>query len=108
MRTVCILAMLAIGAWAVQADAAWLQKKSDNEEDRQAATSREEVRFPKDFFVDEIRGEACHHHPSTYNFDWQWKYISELSAHRRSQVQRGRHQPFRQARRAVEAVGEPA
>ena len=80
MRVACILAMLAIGAWVVQADAAWLQKKSDNEEDQQVATSREEVRFPKDFFVDEIRGEACHHHPSTYNFDWQWKYISELSA----------------------------
>ena len=35
--------------------------------------------FPKDFFVDDIRGEACHRHASTSNFDYQWEYISGLS-----------------------------
>ena len=79
MRTVCILVMLAIGAWTVPANAAWLQKKSDDKEDQQAASDRAGVKFPRDFFVDEIHGEACHHHASTYNFDYQWKYISELS-----------------------------
>ena len=36
-----------------------------------------DIRFPNDFFVDEIRGEACHHHASTSDFDYQWKHISD-------------------------------
>ena len=42
-------------------------------------TAQADIKFPRDFFVDEIRGQACHHHPSTYKFDYQWEYISELS-----------------------------
>ena len=38
-----------------------------------------DIKFPNDFFVDEIGGEACHHHASTSDFDYQWKHISELS-----------------------------
>ena len=37
------------------------------------------IKFPTDFFVEEIRGQACHHHASTSDFDYQWEYISELS-----------------------------
>ena len=42
-------------------------------------TAQADFMFPGDFFVDKIHGEACHHHPSTSNFDYQWEYISELS-----------------------------
>ena len=42
-------------------------------------TAQADLKFPRDFFVDEIHGEACHQHPSTSDFDDQWEYISELS-----------------------------
>ena len=40
MRTVCVLVILAIGAWTVQANAAWLQKKPNANEDQQVATRK--------------------------------------------------------------------
>lgn len=46
MRTMGALLMLAIGAWTVQANAAWLQKKPGASKDRQVAAQN--VVYPKD------------------------------------------------------------
>ena len=41
MRTMCVSIMFAIAAWTVQANAAWLQKKTNTNEGGQAATTRQ-------------------------------------------------------------------
>lgn len=51
MRTVCVSILFAIAAWTVQANAAWLQKKTNTNEGGQAATTRQaastKVVYPK-------------------------------------------------------------